>query len=128
MIQKTNKLYMKTILENVDSKMVQQLHNAHKVTVYAAFVSIFFIISLPCHSNLKDLVKKIPSLWFCKINFSFSSWARLWWENKWEYNSLHKICEWGIFYDWQMWGGSMQGNGQHMSTSIGLLNLCPCWP
>ena len=29
LIQKTNKLYMKTILENVDSKMVQQLHDAH---------------------------------------------------------------------------------------------------
>ena len=52
-MEKTNKLYyMKTILENVDSKMVQLLHNAHKVMVYAAFVSIFFI-SLPPHSNLR---------------------------------------------------------------------------
>ena len=40
----TNKLFMKTILENVDSKMVRLLHNAHKVTVYAAFVSTFFIL------------------------------------------------------------------------------------
>ena len=37
------KLLFKTVLENADSKMVQLLHNAQKVTVYAAFVSISFI-------------------------------------------------------------------------------------
>ena len=31
---------MKTIPENVDWKMVQLFRNVHKVTVYAAFVSI----------------------------------------------------------------------------------------
>ena len=40
--------------------------------MYAAFVSIFFIISLPCHSNLKGLVKKIPSLYdFVRLTFLF---------------------------------------------------------
>ena len=38
--KKPNKLFMKTIPENVDWKMVQLFRNVHKVTVYAAFVSI----------------------------------------------------------------------------------------
>ena len=62
---------MKTILENVDSKMVQLLHNAHKVTVYAAFVSIFFILlSVYPVTQIWEAEKK-TDLGFCKIHFSF---------------------------------------------------------
>ena len=39
MKKKSINYYFKTILENADSKMVQLLHNAHKVMVYVAFVS-----------------------------------------------------------------------------------------
>ena len=40
---KLKKLLFKAVLENANSKMVQLLHNAHKVTACAAFVSISFI-------------------------------------------------------------------------------------
>ena len=67
-MKKSINYYFKTILENAGSKMVQLLHNAHKVMVYAAFVSIFFI-RLPV-TQIWEAEKK-TGLWFCKIHFSF---------------------------------------------------------